>query len=291
MQQTTWVLPGQLYMVATPIGNLADMGARAQAVLSQVDMVAAEDTRHTGQLLSALGIRKPMISLHDHNERARSQEVVKRLQAGESVAYVSDAGTPAISDPGALLVQAVADAGINVVSVPGASAVLTAIAASGLDVRAGFCFLGFLPTTQKAKSVWQTELEHTERVSVFFEAPHRIMDTLAWLAEVFPQRQLVLAKELTKLHERFVRGTSQQVLAALQQNPDWQRGEFVLLLDVAAVVESDEPVVSLRLTELLYPLLAELPLSQAVKLVCSMTGLKKKQVYDLALQWQENRLI
>jgi 16S rRNA (cytidine1402-2'-O)-methyltransferase len=136
VQQTTWVLPGQLYMVATPIGNLADMGARAQAILSQVDMVAAEDTRHTGQLLSALGIRKPMMSVHDHNERARSQEVVKRLQAGESVAYVSDAGTPAISDPGALLVQAVAEAGINVVSVPGASAVLTAIAASGLDVRA-----------------------------------------------------------------------------------------------------------------------------------------------------------
>lgn len=273
-------------MVATPIGNLADIGGRAQAILSQVDLVAAEDTRHTGQLLAALGIRKPMISLHDHNERARAQEVVKRLQAGESVAYVSDAGTPAISDPGALLVQAVAEAGIKVVSVPGASAVLTAIAASGLDARNGFCFLGFLPTTQKAKQLWQAELAQSQRVSVFFEAPHRIMETLAWLAETFPHRQLVLAKELTKLHERFVRGTTQAVLAELQANADWQRGEFVLLLDVATVIESDEPLVSLRLTELLYPLLAELPLSQAVKLVCAMTGLKKKPVYDLALAWQ-----
>lgn len=288
MQQTTWVLPGQLYMVATPIGNLADMGARAQAVLSQVDVIAAEDTRHTGQLLSALGIRKPMISLHDHNERARSQEVVKRLQAGASVAYVSDAGTPAISDPGALLVQAVAAAGITVVSVPGASAVLTAIAASGLDVRSGFCFLGFLPTTQTAKLAWQAELAQRGSVSVFFEAPHRIMHTLAWLAEIFPQRQLVLAKELTKLHERFVRGTTQAVYEALQANADWQRGEFVLLLAPASVQLDEEPSVSLRLTELLYPLLAELPLSQAVKLVCQMTGTKKKLVYELALQWQAN---
>lgn len=286
MQQTTWVLPSQLYMVATPIGNLADMGERAQAILSQVDVIAAEDTRHTGQLLSALGIRKPMMSLHDHNERARSTEVVARLRAGESVAYVSDAGTPAISDPGALLVQAVSEAGLTIVSVPGASAVLTAIAGSGLDARNGFSFLGFLPTTNKAKQQWQDELAQTTRLSVFFEAPHRIMETLAWLAEVFPQRQLVLAKELTKLHERFVRGTTQAVLAELQANADWQRGEFVLLLDVASVVEQDIPQVSLSLTELLYPLLLALPLSQTVKLVCSMTGLKKKVVYDLALDWQ-----
>lgn len=291
MQQVTWVLPGQLYMVATPIGNLADMGGRAQAVLSQVDVIAAEDTRHTGQLLGALGIRKPLVSLHDHNERVRSQDLVKRLQAGESVAYVSDAGTPAISDPGAVLVQTAAEAGIIVVSVPGASAVLTAIAASGLDVRAGFSFLGFLPTTQKAKTLWQEELAQASRVSVFFEAPHRIMDTLSWLAEVFPERQLVLAKELTKLYERFIRGTTTYVFAELKTNADWQRGEFVLLLDQAPVQTTDDPSVELRLTELLYPLLAELPLSQAVKLVCAMTGLKKKQVYDLALQWQENRPI
>ncbi|MBD3767148.1 MAG: 16S rRNA (cytidine(1402)-2'-O)-methyltransferase [Gammaproteobacteria bacterium] len=273
-------------MVATPIGNLADMGARAQAVLLQVDVVAAEDTRHTGQLLSALGIRKPMISVHDHNERARSQEVVKRLQAGESVAYVSDAGTPAISDPGALLVQAVAAEGIKVVSVPGASAVLTAIAASGLDVRAGFCFLGFLPTTQKAKLAWQSELAQSHRVSVFFEAPHRIMDTLAWLAEVFPQRQLVLAKELTKLHERFVRGTTTEVLALMQAHKDWQRGEFVLLL-APAEKKDDVDEQTLSLMQVLQPLLVDLPLSQAVKLTCAITGQKKKQVYDLALQWQQ----
>jgi 16S rRNA (cytidine1402-2'-O)-methyltransferase len=275
-------------MVATPIGNLADMSTRAQAVLSQVDLVAAEDTRHTGQLLIALGIRKPLISLHDHNERERSQEVINRLQAGESIAYVSDAGTPAISDPGALLVEAVAKAGINVVSVPGASAVLTAIAGSGLDARNGFSFLGFLPTSNKAKQQWQAEMAQASRVSVFFEAPHRIMDTLVWLAETFPHRQLVLAKELTKLHERFVRGSTQAVMTEFQANPDWQRGEFVLLLDVAPMnTKEEDALIELRLTELLYPLLLELPLSQAVKLVCQMTGLKKKVIYDLALSWQQ----
>lgn len=286
MQQESWVLAGQLYMVATPIGNLADITSRAQAVLSQVDVIAAEDTRHTGQLLSALGIRKPLVSLHDHNEVARSAELVGRLHAGESIAYVSDAGTPAISDPGALFVAAAAAAGVTVVSVPGASSVLTAIVGSGLDVRNGFTFMGFIPVANKGRASWLAELAQAQRASVFFEAPHRIMETLAWLAEAFPGRQLVLAKELTKLHERFIRGTTQEVLRQLSANVDWQRGEFVLLLDGVKVAVDVESSLSLSVRELLYPLLAELPLSQAVKLVCTMTGQKKKAVYDLALQWQ-----
>lgn len=286
MQQESWVLAGQLYMVATPIGNLADMTSRAQAVLAQVDMIAAEDTRHTGQLLAALGIRKQMISLHDHNEAERAAELVARLRSGASMAYVSDAGTPAISDPGALLVAAAAAAEIPVVSVPGASSVLTAIAGSGLDVRNGFTFMGFIPVANKSRQAWLMELSNAQRVSVFFEAPHRIVETLSWLAEAFPERQLVLAKELTKLHERYVRGSTTFVLAALLENPDWQRGEFVLLLDGVRVKQTIESEVSLSVQAVLLPLLSELSLSQAVKLTCAITGQKKKAVYDLALQWQ-----
>lgn len=286
MQQESWVLAGQLYMVATPIGNLADMTSRAQAVLAQVDMIAAEDTRHTGQLLAALGIRKQMVSLHDHNEAERAAELVARLRAGASMAYVSDAGTPAISDPGALLVAAAAAAEIPVVSVPGASSVLTAIAGSGLDVRNGFTFMGFIPVANKSRQAWLMELSNAQRVSVFFEAPHRIVETLSWLAEAFPERQLVLAKELTKLHERYVRGSTTFVLAALLENPDWQRGEFVLLLDGVRVKQTIESEVSLSVQAVLLPLLSELSLSQAVKLTCAITGQKKKAVYDLALQWQ-----
>lgn len=286
MQQESWVLAGQLYMVATPIGNLADMTSRAQAVLAQVDMIAAEDTRHTGQLLAALGIRKQMISLHDHNEAERAAELVARLRSGASIAYVSDAGTPAISDPGALLVAAAAAAEIPVVSVPGASSVLTAIAGSGLDVRNGFTFMGFIPVANKSRQAWLAELGNTQRVSVFFEAPHRIVETLSWLAEAFPERQLVLAKELTKLHERYVRGSTTFVLAALLANTDWQRGEFVLLLDGVRVKQTIESEMSLSVQAVLVPLLSELPLSQAVKLTCAITGQKKKVVYDLALQWQ-----
>ncbi|MCH9741693.1 MAG: 16S rRNA (cytidine(1402)-2'-O)-methyltransferase [Proteobacteria bacterium] len=274
-------------MVATPIGNLADMTSRAQAVLAQVDMIAAEDTRHTGQLLAALGIRKQMISLHDHNEAERAAELVARLRAGASMAYVSDAGTPAISDPGALLVAAAAAAEIPVVSVPGASSVLTAIAGSGLDVRNGFTFMGFIPVANKSRQAWLMELSNAHRVSVFFEAPHRIVETLSWLAEAFPERQLVLAKELTKLHERYVRGSTTFVLAELLENTDWQRGEFVLLLDGVRVKQTIESEMSLSVQAVLLPLLSELSLSQAVKLTCAITGQKKKAVYDLALQWQE----
>ena len=285
MQQNMWVLPSQLYMVATPIGNLADMSNRARDVLAQVDLIAAEDTRHTGQLLAALGIRKPMISIHDHNELARSAEVVTQLQSGKSVAYVSDAGVPAISDPGALLAAAAIEAGIVVVPIPGASSVLAAIAASGLDVRAGFVFLGFIPVANKGKNLWLTELGKQPRVSVFFEAPHRIMDTLIWLSDQFPKRKLVLAKELTKVYERFIRGTTTQVLVSMQSNKDWQRGEFVLLLAPADKC-NDIDEQALSLLQVLNPLLAELPLSQAVKLTCAITGQKKKVVYDLALSLQ-----
>jgi 16S rRNA (cytidine1402-2'-O)-methyltransferase len=284
VQKESWVLPGHLYMVATPIGNLADMTVRGQAVLADVDVIAAEDTRHTGQLLAALGIRKPMISVHDHNEQQRASSVVEQLLSGKSVAYVSDAGTPAISDPGALLAAAAAQAGVVVTPIPGASSVLAAISASGLDVRNGFVFAGFLPTGNKDRHAVLDVMAQESRVTVFFEAPHRIMATLELLAERWPSRQVVLAKELTKVFERFIRGTSLEVLRMMQANTDWHRGEFVLLLDKAAAVEEDAQ--ALRMEQVLLPLLAELPLSQAVKLTCAITGQKKKPIYDLALSLQ-----
>lgn len=271
-------------MVATPIGNLSDLSERSRGVLGSVDWVAAEDTRHSGQLLAALGLKKPMHSLHAHNEQDKASVLVARLLAGDSAAYVSDAGTPGVSDPGSFLVASAAAAGVAVVPVPGASSVVAAVSASGLDTRAGFVFLGFLPASGKGRAQMLTRLETERLVSVVFEAPHRLLDTLAELAQRWPSRQLVLAKELTKLHERFVRGTAEEVLVQMQDHPDWQRGEFVLLLAGVEGEQDQDAQQAVSLDRLLHPLLAELPLSQAVKLVCVMTGLKKKPVYERALQ-------
>lgn len=287
VRETGWVTAGQLYLVPTPIGNLADMAERALLVLQQVDLIACEDTRHTSQLLSHYAIHKPLMSLHEHNEQARSVEVVQQLQQGKSVAYVSDAGTPAVSDPGYRLVQAVSQAGLVVSALPGASAVVTALSASGLDARSGFCFFGFVPTQNKEKLSWIEHLHRASQVSVFFEAPHRIMATLSWLAEHFPARQMVLAKELTKLHERYVRGSCREVLVSMQENQDWQRGEFVLILAAIETDPSIEQRVELALSDLLQHLLIEMPLSQAVKLACKLSGHKKSLVYSLALSLQE----
>lgn len=283
MSDNKWVLSGQLYMVATPIGNLADFTQRAQQVLNEVDLIAAEDTRHSGQLLATLGIQKPLLSLHEHNERSRAQQIITKLASGLSVAYVSDAGVPAISDPGALLVQQVVDAGFTVVPIPGANSVVTAICAAGLDTRDGFTFMGFMPSQSKVQQAFWQACDHATRVSVFFEAPHRIMTTLTTLSNRYPERTLVVAKELTKRFERFVRGSCAQVLQQFQDNPDWQRGEFVLLLAPIAHTTSEADYQNLRVEQVLLPLLAELPLSQAVKLTCAITGLKKKGVYELAL--------
>lgn len=271
-------------MVATPIGNLSDLSDRSRGVLGAVDWVAAEDTRHSGQLLAALGLKKPMHSLHAHNEQSKASLLVARLLAGECAAYVSDAGTPGVSDPGSFLVAEAAAAGVSVVPVPGASSVVTAVSASGLDTRAGFVFLGFLPASGKGRAQMLARLETERLVSVVFEAPHRLLDTLTDLVQRWPARQLVLAKELTKVHERFVRGTAEEVLAQMQANPDWQRGEFVLLLAGADEVQEGEAQQVVSLDRLLHPLLAEVSLSQAVRLVCAMTGLKKKPVYERALQ-------
>lgn len=278
----------QLYMVATPIGNLGDISERALSVLSSVDLITAEDTRHTGQLLNALGIKQSLLSVHEHNERQRVAQVLAVLAEGKSVAFVSDAGTPAISDPGSLLAQGVAEAGYAVIPIPGASSVITALSASGLELREGFTFMGFMPTNNKEQKALLSQLDQAITVSVVFESPHRIMSTLETFALHWGDRALVLAKELTKIHERFVRGSCQSVYQALLDHPDWQRGEFVLMLAGQKTdSRTDNDKLSLSLTEILTPLLAQLPLSQAVKLAVEITGLKKKPIYDLALSLQE----
>jgi 16S rRNA (cytidine1402-2'-O)-methyltransferase len=216
---------GTLFLVATPIGNLEDLTFRALRVLREVDLIAAEDTRHTAKLLSHYDIRTPTVSLHDHNESAKAPGLVARLAAGATMALVSDAGTPSVADPGFKLVRAAIDAGIRVEAIPGASAVLAALASSGLPTDA-FVFLGFPPPKARARDTWYESLRNETRTVVFFEAPHRIRESLAAAARALGDRQVAVARELTKLHEELVRGPISEVLDRLQG----PRGEFTVVL-------------------------------------------------------------
>jgi 16S rRNA (cytidine1402-2'-O)-methyltransferase len=229
---------GTLFLVATPIGNMEDLTFRALRVLREADLIAAEDTRHTSKLLNHYDIRTPTTSLHDHNESARIPGLLARLAAGERVALVSDAGTPSVSDPGFRLVRAAIDAGIRVEAVPGASAVLAGLACSGLPTDA-FVFVGFPPPKARAREAWYEALREESRTIVFFEAPHRIRESLASAASVLGDRHVVLARELTKLHEELVRGPISAVLAGLHE----PRGEFTVVLSGLPpdAITGDEP--------------------------------------------------
>lgn len=238
---------GVLYVVATPIGNLDDITLRALKVLKQVQLVAAEDTRRTGILLRHFGIETSILSVHEHNESARIERITSRLAKGESVALVTDAGTPGISDPGAALVAAVREAGFTVEPIPGASAVVAAISASGIASQ-GFVFLGFPPIRLKDRKHWLADLSSASknRLVVFFEAPHKVRKTLEDLV-VLVKRPIILARELTKLHEEFARGTPEELLARFQE----PQGEFTVLVppadpsEIATELASDEDVVKL----------------------------------------------
>ncbi len=222
-----------LYVVATPIGNTADITLRALHVLGLVDRIAAEDTRNTGQLLSRYGISKPLLAVHEHNEREAAQRVIEHLRAGERVAYVSDAGTPGISDPGAKLVDAVRAAGFAVVPLPGASALATALSVAG-DWAGTFTFLGFLPTKAKQRTSALQSLASHSHAMVFYEAPHRVVETVQALADAFGgERRLLIARELTKLHEAVHCCTLAEGPAWLAADPNRQRGEFVLVVEGA----------------------------------------------------------
>jgi 16S rRNA (cytidine1402-2'-O)-methyltransferase len=273
---------GRLYVVATPIGNLGDLSARARAVLESVGLIAAEDTRHTGSLLKHFAIRTPLMSLHEHNEKQRASEVVLRLQQGTSVALVSDAGTPAISDPGFELVRAAAAAGIDIVAVPGACAAIAALSIGALPTDR-FCFEGFLPARTAARRERLGELADEARTLVFYESPHRIAAMLEDCAACFgAQRGAVVAREITKLHEAVYRGSLAELVTRAAQDADFSRGEIVLI--IAGAPRMQEAPEQAALDRVLRPLLNELPLKQAARLAAQIAEVRDNQAYKRALQ-------
>lgn len=270
-----------LYVVATPIGNVTDISLRALHVLSLVNAVACEDTRNTAQLMQRFGLSKPLVAAHMHNEREAAEMLVARLQAGERIALVSDAGTPAVSDPGARIVDAVRKAGLRVVPLPGASAGIAALSASGL-VNDQFHFVGFLPSkTKQRETVLQSLLTVTASM-VFYEAPHRIIECAEALAAVFgPGRQVVFARELTKLFEEIHRCPLGEAVAWLKADAHREKGEYVVLVEGAPQADEAGDAEAERVLKIL---LAELPLKQAASLAAQITGRKKNALYDRALE-------
>jgi 16S rRNA (cytidine1402-2'-O)-methyltransferase len=271
----------QLFIVATPIGNLEDITLRALRVLKEADVVAAEDTRVTARLLDHHGIPRKAVSLHQHNERAMAQKVLGWLAEGKSVALVSDAGTPGVSDPGAVVVADVRAGGYRVTPIPGPSALATALSVSGLaDSSVTFC--GFLPASSGARRRAIEALAQEPHALAFYEAPHRVIECVEDLAAVLGERRIVIARELTKLFESVHECPLSEAAEWLKGDPNRIRGEFVLITSGPSGEKAEDwqPV--------LETLLAELPLAQAVKLTCSITGAKRKPVYERALQLQDS---
>jgi len=270
---------GVLYVVATPIGNLGDISARARETLAAASAVAAEDTRHSGRLLRELGLERPLVSLHEHNERARVAELVARLRAGESIALVSDAGTPLVSDPGYLLVAAAIEAGITVTPVPGASAAIAALSAAGLPSDR-FCFEGFLPSRAAARRRRLAELAAEPRTLVLYEAPHRIAECLADLAGALgAARRACVAREITKRFETFYRGSLGELAERAKTDADLARGESVVLIEGAPPAEPS----AAQLDETLVILLRHLPPSAAAAAAASLTGVRRGDAYARAI--------
>ena len=272
-----------LYVVATPIGNLADITLRAIHVLGLMDAVACEDTRVTGQLLRHLGIDKPLLALHQHNEQAAARGVIDRLAQGQRVAYASDAGTPAVSDPGALLVAAVAAAGYRVLPIPGASSAVAALSAAGDAQASGFAFVGFAPAKGAERRAWLQAAAAAPGNQVLFEAPHRIEALAASLAEAAPARRLTLCRELTKQFETIATMAAAELPAWLAADANRCRGEFVLVLHALPAAEAVADALPAEAQRLLGPLLRELPLKQAVALAAELSGAPRNAVYAHAL--------
>jgi 16S rRNA (cytidine1402-2'-O)-methyltransferase len=272
-------VPGVLYVVATPIGNLGDVSARAREILAGASLVAAEDTRHSGRLLRELGLERPLVSLHEHNERIRVAELVGRLQRGESIALVSDAGTPLVSDPGYLLVAAAVEAGISVAPVPGPSAAIAALSASGLPCDR-FCFEGFLPARAAARRQRRAELAAEARTLIVYEAPHRIADCLADLAATCgAARRACVAREITKRFETFYRGTLGELAERAKSDADMARGESVIVVEGAPPVEPG----AAQLDHMLAVLLRHLPPSAAAAAAANLAGVRRSDAYARAL--------
>lgn len=272
---------GTLYVVATPIGNLGDLSPRAKEILSAVALIAAEDTRRTGQLLSVFGIQTPMLSLHEHNESQRADGLVERLARGESIALVSDAGTPLISDPGFALVAAARARGVEVIAIPGPSALIAALSIAGL-ASDRFTFEGFLSAKSAARRAQLEELRAEVRTMVFYEAPHRLQEALADLAAIFgADRRAVICRELTKQHETSYSETLAELHARAGSDSDMSRGEIVIVVAGSPLRQSAAEIDSERL---LHALLEDLSPSQAAKIAARITGAKRSDLYDKAMQ-------
>jgi 16S rRNA (cytidine1402-2'-O)-methyltransferase len=278
--------PGTLYVVATPIGNLEDITLRAVRVLKEADLIACEDTRHTAKLLSHYGIDRPTVSYHEHNEAARAEELVAKLEQGLNVAQVSDAGMPGISDPGYRVIRLAIERGVTVVPIPGPSALVAALAASGLPTDS-FQFLGFLPAKSGQRRTTLEGLRHAEHTTVVYEAPHRIEETMNDILELLgAERPVVLARELTKMHEEFLRGTAAQVLQRMQERP--LKGEMTLLIGKGAAQETQAAVkdIAQRLEEIMRE--QKLDEKAGLKILAKERGISKSEVYR-EVQRRRNR--
>ncbi len=272
---------GTLYIIATPIGNRADMGERAISILKQVDLIAAEDTRHSKILLQHFGISSPMQAYHEHNEEQATPKLIQRLLGGDNIALISDAGTPLLSDPGYRLVKAAHESAVKVSPVPGACAAIAALSVSGLATDR-FMFAGFPPHKQGARQNFYREFEHQSSTLVFYESSHRIVASVNDMLQVFgEQRSVVLAREITKLFETVHSTTLGELLEWIREDSNQQKGEFVLVLSGAEVVMSSH---SAELEQVLKVLLDELPVKQASQIAAKITGVKKNTVYKLALE-------
>lgn len=271
-----------LYVVATPIGNLSDISLRALQVLGLVEVIACEDTRHTQTMLRQYGIDKPCLAVHEHNEAQAAVGVIERLQRGERVAYVSDAGTPAVSDPGARLVAAVRAAGLRIMPLPGASSVTTALSVAGLGGNTGFVFAGFLPSKAAERDQSVQRLQAESRAVVILEAPHRIEALARALAALGP-RDITVGRELTKQFEEIATVAAQEFSDWLAADKQRTRGEFVLVLHPA-----EQEKVKDNGSRVLQLLLAELPLKTAVKLAADISGAPRNELYEAALQLKKN---
>ena len=276
---------GTLYIVATPIGNLEDITLRALRILAEVDLIAAEDTRPSQRLLQHYDISTRLTSLHDHNESQRAKQLIEKIKLGENIALISDAGTPLISDPGYGLVSQCRDSGVNVVPLPGPCAVITALCAAGLATDR-FKFEGFLPVKAVAKQQALQRLLTETSTSVFYESPRRVADTVKQIvSELGEERQMVVAKELTKTFETFYSGSAQACLIWLEADTNHQRGEFVLLV---AGEKQDQTEVSADALKLLKLLMKELPLKKAAAITAEQYDLKKNHLYQLGLELKLN---
>lgn len=277
-------LCGTLYIVATPIGNLQDITQRALAIFAEVDLIAAEDTRHSGLLLSHYGIKKPFFALHDHNEQQKADLLVEKLRVGTNIALISDAGTPLISDPGFHLVRKCRQAGVKVVPLPGACAAITALCASGI-ASDRFCFEGFLPAKSKARRDRLQNLQKEDRTLIFYESTHRILDTLADVEELFgAERYVVLAREITKTWETISGDSVGNLRRWLSEDANRTKGEMVLIVE--GCIETGETEFSPEAVKALKLIAAELPLKKAAAIVAELYGYKKNALYQFGLEKQ-----